>query len=226
MTVISRSQTSEEEKGGDELEYVGLKYEFEAEDILLGEGSNNSMVELRPSFVSKLSGVDPSTLFSNRLSGSTLLASQGMSNEESMREYANLKFSLLLYDTILIFIGTSASSFSVGENAGFAFLAGGISGFLYLLLLQRSVDELPATASSSQNTEATDQMFGGYKGPLASLALAIGFVMFTIKYGSGDLPMVFTGKDLIFGMVGFLACKVAVLLAAFKPVTMGPKINK
>lgn len=214
------------EKAGGELEYVSFKYEFEAEDILLGEGSNNSMVELRPSFVTTLSGVDPSTLFSESLSGSTLLGSPGISNEESMREYANLKFSLLLYDTILIFIGTSASSFSAGENAGFAFLVGGISGFLYLLLLQRSVDELPATASGSQNTGATDQMFGGYKGPLSSVALAIGFVLFTIKYGSGDLPMVFTGKDLIFGMVGFLACKFAVVLAAFKPVTMGLKINK
>lgn len=211
-----------EDKGEDELQYFGFKYEFEVEDILLGEGSDYSMVELRSCLVTELSGVDPSTLFSKSLSESTSLPSQGISNAEGMREYGDLKLSLLLYDSVLIFVGTSAASFLAGEHAAFAFLIGGISGFLYLLLLQRSVDGLQATASSSHNTGLIDQMFGGYKSPIYSLALAIGFALFTVEYSSGDLlsPTVFTPKDVMLGMIGFLACKVAVVLAAFKPLKL------
>ncbi|XP_062076707.1 uncharacterized protein LOC133781663 [Humulus lupulus] len=223
LVVVSESHPSSKKKGREDLQYVSVKYEFQAEDILLGEGSNISMLELRPCLATEISGVDPSTL---SLPASTTIETQKMSNEESMRQYADLKFSLLLYDAILILIGTSAASFSAGEHAAFAFLAGGIGGFLYLLLLQRSVDELPAPESSSQNKGATDQMIGGFKGPISTVALAVGFALFAVKYSSGDFPMDFTPKDLIVGMLGFLVCKVAVVLAAFKPLENGLKINK
>lgn len=226
MLVVCGSQSSSKEKGGENLQCVSVKYEFQAEDVLLGDGSDISVLELRPCLVTELSGVDPLTLFSKGLSESASLESQQISNEESMREYSDLKFSLLLYDAMLIFIGTSATSFLVGEDAAFAFLIGGIGGFFYLLLLQRSIDGLSAPDSSSQYTEGTDQMFGRFKGPISSVALAIGVALFTVKYSSGDLPMVFTPKDLIVGMLGFLTCKVAVVLAAFKPVEKGLKINK
>ncbi|KAF4366048.1 hypothetical protein G4B88_031417 [Cannabis sativa] len=225
LVVVSSSQPSSNQKGAEDLRYVSVKYEFQAEDILLGEGSNISMLELRPCLATEISGLDPSTL---SLPESTSLESQKISNEESMRQYADLKFSLLLYDAMLIFFGTSAASFSVGEHGAFAFLAGGIGGFLYLLLLQRSVDELPAPPPdpSSQNTGETEQMIGGFKGPISTVALAIGFALFVAKYSSGDFPMAFTPKDLIVGMLGFLVCKVAVVLAAFKPLENGLKINK
>ncbi|KAK9939318.1 hypothetical protein M0R45_016017 [Rubus argutus] len=42
--------------------YIGFSYNFLVEDILLGEGSDSSMVELRPCLVTKLSGVDPFTM--------------------------------------------------------------------------------------------------------------------------------------------------------------------
>ncbi|PON42956.1 PLAT/LH2 domain containing protein [Trema orientale] len=225
LVVVCGSQTSSKEQGGEDLMYVTVKYEFQAEDILLGEGSDISMLELRPCLVTELSGVDP---FSRSLTESTSLERQQISNEESMREYADLKFSLLLYDAMLIFIGTSAASFLAGEHAAFAFLTGGIGGFLYLLLLQRSVDGLSAPESNSQYTgeSETDQKIGGFKGPISSFALAIGFALFTVKYSSEDFPMVFTPKELVVGMLGFLACKVAVVLAAFKPVEKDLKINK
>lgn len=222
LVVVGASQPSLEEKGQEDLKYVSVKYEFQVEDILLGEGSDISVLELRPCLVTELSGVDPSTLFSTSLTESTSLASQQISNEESMREYADLKFSLLLYDAMLIFTGTLAASFLAGEHAAYAFLTGGIGGFLYLLLLQRSVDGISVPESSSEN----DQMFKGFKGPISSLALAIGFALFAVKYGSGDFSMVFTPKELIVGMMGFLACKLAVVLAAFKPVEKDLKINK
>ena len=53
-----------------------------------------------------------------------------ISNEERMEEYANLKRSLLLYDAILILLGSSVFS-------AIAFFFGRTFGFLYLLLLQR-----------------------------------------------------------------------------------------
>ncbi|XP_050369534.1 uncharacterized protein LOC126787683 [Argentina anserina] len=229
LTVIYGNDISLEESqeiDGEKPQYVGFDYNFQAEDILLGERSDSSMVELRPCLITKLYGVDPFTMLTKTLPESSISVSQGISNEETMREYADLKFSLLLYDAILVLFGTSVASFSVGENAGSAFLTGGIGGFLYLLLLQRSVDGLPAPESFSVDSESTNQMFGGTKGPLLGLALAFGLALFTVKYSSGDVPMVFTPKEVLAGMVGFLACKVAVVLAAIKPMTIDVNIKE
>lgn len=223
LTVINASQPLPKENG--EVKYTVYCYDFEVDDILLGEAGDASMVEIRPSNITELSGVDPFTLLSKSLSQSTPLLSGGISKEESMKEYADLKFSLLLYDAILIFIGTSVASFSVGESSAFAFLIGGVSGFLYLLLLQRSIDGLPAPALRSSNPGGNFDR--GLKGPLSSLALAIGFSLLAIKYSSGDnIPFMLTPRELLVGMMGFLACKVAVVLAAFKPVPVNLKENK
>nr|POE68989.1 hypothetical protein CFP56_41159 [Quercus suber] len=187
------------------------------------------MVELRPHVATKFSGVDSFAFFGKSLSQQTSFTSRGTSIEESMREYADLKISLLVYDAILIFVGTSVALFSAGENTAFAFLTGGLSGFLYLLLLQRSVDGLPVStdpASISRKTEGTDSKFGGFRGPVSSLALVIGFALFIVKYSSGDIPLAWTPKELVVGMMGFLACKVAVVLAALKPMPTGLKIKK
>ncbi|KAL5765242.1 hypothetical protein ACOSQ2_017836 [Xanthoceras sorbifolium] len=225
LTVINACQPSSEEHCGKQIQYTGIVYDFKFDDILLGEGGNASMVELRPSLITELSGVDPFNLLSTSLSQSTSVLSGGMSNEESMKEYADLKFSLLLYDAILVFIGTSVASFSVGESSAFAFFIGGVSGFLYLLLLQRSIDELPAPASTSRNSA------GNFKNNLSSIAAlaVVGFSVLAAKYNSalGDnIPFTLTPKDLLIGTMGFLACKVAVVLAAFKPLTENPKENK
>ncbi|KAL6195041.1 hypothetical protein ACLB2K_030663 [Fragaria x ananassa] len=226
LTVIYGNNISFEESDGERPQYIGFDYNFQAEDILLGEGSDRSMVELRPCLATKLSGFDPFTMLTQSLPESTLSVSHGISNEETMREYADLKFSLLLYDAILVLFGTSVASFLLGENAGSAFLTGGIGGFLYLLLLQRSVDGLPAPESISMDRKSTNQMFGGTKGPIFGLALAFGFALFTVKYSSGDVPMVFTPNEVLAGMVGFLACKVAVVLAAIKPMTIDLNIKE
>ncbi|XP_009375546.2 LOW QUALITY PROTEIN: uncharacterized protein LOC103964336, partial [Pyrus x bretschneideri] len=223
LTVICGKQSSMEEKDEEKLQYTGFSYNFAVEDILLGEGSDISMVQLRPCLVTELSGVDPVTIFTKSLPESTLSVS-GISNKETMREYEDLKLSLLLYDAMLIFVGTSVASFSAGENISFAFLTGGMGGFFYLLLLQRSVDGLPAAELTS--IHGTDQQtFGGSKVPIFVFALAIGFTLVTVKYG-GDVPIVFTPKQLIAGMIGFLACKVSVVLAAVKPLPISLKINE
>ncbi|XP_022988121.1 uncharacterized protein LOC111485461 [Cucurbita maxima] len=208
---------------GHELQYMGFKYEFSAEDILLGEGSDKSMVELRSCLVSEVRGIEPLFFLNGSSNLSNLATIDSISNEESMKEYADLKLSLLTYDALLIFAGTSISSFSAGENAGLAFLAGGILGFLYLLLLQRSVDELPAPTSNSERMGNEDRR---YIGPLSVLALAVGLSIITVKFNLGDSTMMLSPKEVVIGMLGFLACKVAVVLAAVKPMALGRKVNE
>ncbi|KAB1200969.1 hypothetical protein CJ030_MR0G005427 [Morella rubra] len=231
LTVICGFQPSLEEQDGDEVWYGGFQYDFQTDDVLLGEGSDVSMVELRPCFATQLSGVDSFDVFGKRLSQLTLPKSQVISKEESMKEYVDLKLSLLLYDAMLIFVGTSVASFSAGGNTAFAFLTGGVGGFLYLLLLQRSVDGLQAPvapSSISRKQEGTDLTFGGFKGPISSLALVIGSAILIAKFSDGDFPLALTPtpRELMAGMLGFLSCKVAVVLAALKPIPMGLEITK
>ncbi|GJW52271.1 ribonuclease H-like domain-containing protein [Tanacetum coccineum] len=220
VTVIcwSRSPSNESQNH----EYNIFQYDFMADDILLGDGNDISMVELRPNIITKLSKDNltlnqppPSSLWS---------ATNFISNEESMKEYADLKFSLLLYDALLVVTGSTIASFTAGENAAFAFLTGGIGGFLYLLLLQRSVDELPSPVLD--RTGGLDQMFDRFKGQVAVLVLALAFAVIVVRIGSGDESLVLTPKDLVLGMMGFLSSKVAVVLAAFKPLPMGTKESR
>lgn len=223
LSIICSCETPTEDIHVKESQYSGFSYDFDVEDILLGEGSDVSMVEARPCLVMEFSGLDCFALLSRDIPQSASLASQGISNEESMKEYSDLKFSLLLYDTMLIFVGTQIASLSGGEKAGFAFLTGGIGGFLYLLLLQRSVDGLP---SSEINPNNRGGIFRQYKGSLSSVALALAFAILAVKYSSGDVPLALTPRELVVGMMGFLVCKVAVVLAAFKPMAIGLKENK
>ncbi|KAE9601174.1 hypothetical protein Lalb_Chr13g0294981 [Lupinus albus] len=63
----------------------------------------------------------------------------------------------------------------------FAFLIGGVQGFLYLQLLQRSGDALPASELITGNKgEALFCLFRGLKGPIASVALVVGFAVFAV----------------------------------------------
>lgn len=208
---------SDEDPSREEAQFTGFQYDFTADDILLGEGNDTSMVELKPSRTVELSGSDPFVLLSRDSEESTSSITSQMSNEESMREYAALKVSLLLYDAALIVAGSSALWITSGENSAIAFSTGGVGGFLYLLLLQRSVDELPSPASISR--DSVDRVFGWLWGPISTVAVAVAFVLLALKYSSGENPVAFTPKELILGMMGFLACKVAVVLAAFKPMT-------
>ena len=191
------------------------RYDFEVDDILLGESSDLSMVELRPSRITELTDSHQMSL-----SSAPDIDSTAVSNEQSMEEYANLKLSLLLYDAVLILLGSSAFSFSLGENSAIAFFFGGTVGFLYLLLLQRSVDELQAPGSSSSSENSSQILSGRLKIPVLSLALALGLSVLAVR---GYTPTAFavTPRDILVGALGFLVCKVAVVLAAFKPLKDG-----
>lgn len=226
--VISACEPSLEQGDGKNIQFTGFYYEFEVDDVLLGDSSDISVIELRPSSISELSGIDLLNLLSERPSNSASVSGGRISNEETMREYSDLKLSLLSYDAALIFGGSVIANFSIGGNEAFAFFLGGTVGFLYLLLLQRSVDGIPASPPVSTSMGVIDKVFRGFKGPVSGLglALALGFTFLAVKYSSGDLPMALTPKELLLGMMGFLACKVAVVLAAFKPMSMELKDNE
>ncbi|KAF9597771.1 hypothetical protein IFM89_021856 [Coptis chinensis] len=200
----------------------GLEYGFEADDIPVGEGECMSMVELRPSLITEISGADILSSLNKGLSQSTTPFNREVSNEESMEEYADLKSSILIYDSMLIFGGTLIAAISTGEKSALAFLTGGAGGFLYLLLLQNSVDGLPAPASTTMNKEGKNinQLVKRLRGPISSLGFAIVLAGAALKYTSGASPIALTPQEILLGMTGFLACKVAVLLAAFIPMEL------
>lgn len=228
LTVISAGQPSSAEHYEDQIQYVSFSYDFQSDDILLGEGANLSMVELRPAIVTESSGINLINLLHKSLLQPTSPSSRAISNEESMKEYADLKLSLLLYDALLVFTGTSVSSYTVGKSSGVAFFIGGVTGFLYLLLLQRSIDELPALPLASASN-AKRSSLEGFKTPLSTIAVAVGVCFLAAKYSffvDDHIPFTLSAKDLLIGTVGFLACKVAVVLAAFKPMSGNPKEDK
>ncbi|CAN8288000.1 unnamed protein product [Cochlearia groenlandica] len=197
-------------RGETDGETLCYRYDFEADEILLGERSDLSMVELRPTRITELADSHQVSLASSPGLDSTIV-----SKEESMEEYANLKLSLLLYDATLVLIGSLVLSFVLGEHSAVAFFFGGTMGFLYLLLLQRSVDELQAPGSENSNRTL--------KIPVLSLALATGLSVLALRGYIGEDHITFrvTPKEIVVGTLGFLVCKVAVLLAAFKPLKDG-----
>ncbi|KAI3905550.1 hypothetical protein MKX01_036459 [Papaver californicum] len=158
------------------------------------------MLELRPNTITELSG-DISFLIKVGISNST-----EKTNEESMKEYGDLKLSLLLYDIVLIFAGSWIMDISIGEKAGLAFLTGGSVGFLYLLLLQRSVDGLsaPSSISMKRDSENLNELLARLKGPISGFALAVAFAIVVVKYGSYVSPVALTPKEILVGMTGFL----------------------
>ncbi|KAK9157561.1 hypothetical protein Scep_004135 [Stephania cephalantha] len=219
LKVINGSQPHEDQEP---IIYSGSQYGFEVEDIILGQGESMSLVELRPRRIAELSGSSLLDLLTIGFSHSKSFVNGEItiSQEESMREYADLKSSLLLYDIMLILVGTSILAFFTSEKEALAFLTGGAGGFVYLLLLQRSVDALQAPVSISvpRETETLEKILGRIKTPISSLAIAFVFAFIAVKYQSETTPVMLTPQQVLAAMTGFLSCKVAVLLAAFKPV--------
>ncbi|GER50757.1 lipase/lipooxygenase [Striga asiatica] len=188
---------------------TSLQYDFEFEDILLGEKSDAPMMEFRPRSITSFSDSE-STLFDAINALPSFDRHITTAYEQSMKEYSYLKFSLLLYDTMLILTGSTFAYFSAGENTSFVFLVGGLFGFFYLLLLQKSVDGISAKDFvPGEDSESFGQVFGSLnlKGSISSLALAFAFAVITLKYALGEGFVRFTPKDVIFGMMGFLMCK-------------------
>ncbi|CAL4993334.1 unnamed protein product [Urochloa decumbens] len=204
--------------GTPEFKFIGLQYTFNKINVLLGE-DGASVAEARPVAIMDLSGVSLSDLQEGQLfSGSTASMVKEM-KEDGLRQYADLKQSLLLYDAAIVITGFSIFTLASNDNAAYSFLVGGIGGFLYLLLLQRSVDGLPVISSPSEagSTQPSVSGFSGVRRPWLILSLVMVAGAVALKYGGGD-SFELTPTELFVGTAGFLANKVAVLLAAFKPM--------
>lgn len=195
----------------------GMQYKFEVDNLPLGEGGV-SVTEMRPVLSAEIFSDNILTISSLNFSLSSRLDTGTYSNEESMQEYEDLKLSLLIYDTLLITAGFIITSSAVSSEVGYAFLLGGMAGLLYLLLLQRSVDGLPIIAST---TDAKFYDFRqtplGLKWPLFSLVLILIISLTVVKYGIGGASISLSPTELLLGAAGFLTCKIAVVLAAFRP---------
>jgi len=119
-----------------------------------------------------------------------------------------------------VLTGFSIFTLASNDNAAYSFLVGGIGGFLYLLLLQRSVDGLPVISSPSEagSPQPSVSGFSGVRRPWLILSLVMVAGAVALKYGVGGDSFELTPTELFVGTAGFLANKVAVLLAAFKPM--------
>jgi hypothetical protein len=188
-----------------------LQYKFDGTAISLGERSV-SMTELRPVLTTELQGKDLSSLPASSVTSN--LKAKKESKEQSMRDYADLKFSLLIYDLALVLTGFGGLSLSSYEKESYVFLFGGFCGFLYLILLQRSVDAIPGPELYPESGKVQNSM----RRPLLILALVIAASAVLVKYRSGDSSFVLTPAELFAGAAGFWANKISVLLSAFKPL--------
>ncbi|KAG0529824.1 hypothetical protein BDA96_05G130600 [Sorghum bicolor] len=191
--------------GTPEQKFNGLQYTFEKINELLGD-DGASVVEARPVAVTDLSGVGLSDLQEGLLSSESKASSVKELREDGLREYADLKQSLLLYDASIV-------------------ITGGIGGFLYLLLLQRSVDGLPVITSPSEAGSAQPSVtgFSGVRRPWLILSLVLVAGAVPLKYGAGGDSFELTPTEVFVGTAGFLANKVVVLLAAFMPMLSDSK---
>uniref|UniRef100_A0A0D9XS71 DUF7755 domain-containing protein n=1 Tax=Leersia perrieri TaxID=77586 RepID=A0A0D9XS71_9ORYZ len=202
-----------------EHKFNGLQYTFDQISMLVGE-DGASVVEARPVAVTDLLGISLSDLQEGQLSSASATSSILEMKEDGLKEYADLKQSLLLYDLAIVITGFSAFTLASNDSAAYSFLVGGIGGFLYLLLLQKSVDGLPVLNSPSEagNAQPSVKGFSGIRRPWLILSLLMVAGAVALKYGAGGDKLELTPVELFVGTAGFLANKVAVLLAAFKPL--------
>uniref|UniRef100_R7W3J0 Uncharacterized protein n=1 Tax=Aegilops tauschii TaxID=37682 RepID=R7W3J0_AEGTA len=178
-----------------------------------------SVVEARPIAVTDLSGISISDLQDGNLSSARTISSIMELKEDGLREYADLKQSLLPYDISIIITGFSAFTLASNDGSAYSFLLGWIGGFLYLLLLQIFVDGLPTISSPSKagSSEPTVN-FSGVRRPWLILPIVMVAGAVALKYGVGGDSLELTQTELFVGAAGFLANRVDVLLAAFKPL--------
>lgn len=251
---------------------LGLYYTFRTNDVLLGEGGD-SAAELRPFKMQEISGTDIWMRPLNPSAFSTMQTTQDVRRmqQESLKEYKDLKFSLLLYDAALVTCGTSIAAIAGSREISNGFAIGGVLGFVYLLLLQRAVDRLsesssfgtegyhgPTNESSLEDdhtyreskveqqgqtmdmkdstlsinnqfqfkNERFQNKIAGFRGPLTNLSLTIAVIFLASRYVPGNVTIFLKPGELLAGAAGFLTCKVAAVIAAFRTIPADRKDHK
>eukprot|EP00252_Welwitschia_mirabilis_P022061 TRINITY_DN5845_c0_g1_i1.p1 TRINITY_DN5845_c0_g1~~TRINITY_DN5845_c0_g1_i1.p1 ORF type:complete len:251 (+),score=56.86 TRINITY_DN5845_c0_g1_i1:1103-1855(+) len=219
-----------------------LSYTFSIDEILLGDGGEPA-VELRPSKVQASTGNDMFSKLSEYRYPEMMAPTEDASRlrNRSLREYKNLKLSMLLYDGILVAFITFLTATTGSQEISVGFATGGVIGFFYLLLLQRAVDRLPSpyvSGLSFQNPESdessseltnvqdglnkngTKNLFSGFKGPLTGFSWIIALIILVSRYIPENVMISLKPQELLAGAAGFLTCKLATVFAAFRTLNI------
>ncbi|KAL3700409.1 hypothetical protein R1sor_018431 [Riccia sorocarpa] len=211
--------------------WKGFVYLFDSNEKRLGEADESLAAELRPSFVREFS--DPASM-REALLGSSIRSgrtpsSSYLSRDEierlrasSMKDYEALKLQFLGISSLLVGVGTAGFAFLGEDRLTESFAAGGLGGFLYLLLLQRFVDQLPGPDSARTEEEQGTKQAGeptGFPGNArlpVSIALVAGIAVLVGRISNGGAVSSITPQMLIAGIAGFLTSRAAVIIASLR----------
>ncbi|KAL2651326.1 hypothetical protein R1flu_019454 [Riccia fluitans] len=210
--------------------WKGYVYLFDSNEKRLGVGDESLAAELKPSFIREYS--DPASmrealLGSSIRSGKTP-ASSYLSREEidqlralSMKDYEALKLQFLGISSLLVGVGTAGFAFLGEDRLTESFAVGGLGGFLYLLLLQRFVDQLPGpdSVTTEEKTTKEEGQTTGFTGMArlpVSVALVAGIAVLVGRISNGGAVSSMTPQMLVAGIAGFLTSRVAVIVASLR----------
>lgn len=184
----------------------GTMYVFRSGDIRMGDGEEASAVELKPSQISECNGSELQVPKDGYSPDKTPQESARL-REASLQEYASLKLFLLGSTAGMVGVGTLGFSLLGAPDMAQGFAVGGAVGLLYLLLIQRAVDQLPSGGEAGNKKLKT---------PAASFALVVGLALVLTRAVQATSLVGLPPQELLAGVLGFFTSKVAVLLAAFR----------
>ncbi|BBM97748.1 hypothetical protein MPTK1_1g08000 [Marchantia polymorpha subsp. ruderalis] len=215
------------QESGGSRKWRGLVHLFDSNEKLIGSEDDTRAAELKPSLVREYS--DPismreallgSSIKSGKIPSSYLPAEEvERLRELSMKEYEDLKLQFLGITLLLVGVGTASFAALGQDRLTESFAAGGLGGFLYLLSLQKFVDQLPGPGNSStaapQADEGASSTLGAARLPL-SVALVAGIALLVGRISQGGAVASITPQMLVAGVGGFLTSRVAVILASLR----------
>lgn len=197
----------------------GLCHMFNARDILLGDGEDTSAAELKPSQVLECNGPeDPAVLAVNPPNEPPKTPQDSARlREASMREYEALKLFLLGSTAGMVGVGTLGLYLLGAPDMAQGFAVGGAGGLVYLLLIQRAVDQIPGP-DQPQNLQKNGSVFSNLKvkTPAASFALIVGVALVVTRATQASTVISLPPQELLAGALGIFTSKIAVFLAAFR----------
>ncbi|KAH7440299.1 hypothetical protein KP509_04G100200 [Ceratopteris richardii] len=225
-----------------------MQYHFVCEEALIGENELNSALELHVHSVSEIPYEEFLVTDSDESVNQTIL---NQKREEGMKEYEELKSLLLTYDAVLIIAGSAIASLIGTKEVFEGYLIGGILGFLYLLILERAVDQLQVQSSSSvsiqddqivsvqneikdstENPSVTinkrgvepAQVFSVFRTPLTKLSGFLAVSVLLVKALNQDNQVL--SKEMLFaGVIGFMMTKAATILASSVPMLSRKRLH-
>ncbi|XP_024393163.1 uncharacterized protein [Physcomitrium patens] len=197
----------------------GFFHVFNGRDILMGDGEDHSAVELKPAQVLECNGSEDSAILAVKVPIEARKTPQESARlrKASMREYESLKLLLLGSTAGMVGVGTLGLYLLGVPDMAQAFAVGGAGGLLYLLLIQRAVDQIPSPdqpeSLKSNGTFSSLKV----KSPAATFALIVGLALVVTRASQASAVISISPPELLAGSLGFLTSKIAVLLAAFTP---------